>query len=198
MKPKVKLLIDKDLKHVVGAYAELRGPVPTNPPAEPEANGAVELPVRNSPLGELMLPSDQLQLEDMPTQQEPLEKEVLADPRSYVFTEKQGSTQESVHAPERTFSINRLEDKQLVLRFEKPDVPVEPKVRVKAYVKARGKPDSPRLFTSPPLLDLEDVLSDKDQKEVYVPFKLDKHETYDVLVLVEDYAAALAEGIKVT
>lgn len=198
MKPKVKLLIDKDLKHVVGAYSELGGPAASNPAQAPAANGEWELPVRNSPLGKLTLPSDQLQLKDMPSQQSALEKKLLLSPRAYVFTEKQGSSQESVHAPERTFSVHRLQEDQLVLRFETPDVPQETKVRVKAYIKARGQPGPPLLFTSPPLLDLEVVAGEPSKKEVFVPFELDKGETYDVLVLVEDYAATLAEGTKVT
>ncbi|MCP3143384.1 hypothetical protein [Pyxidicoccus xibeiensis] len=205
MSQKVKLIIDEAMGHVFAAYAELRGNAPDSggSGAPTKQHGPYQdtaLLVRSSPGGELRLPPGQLLLCDLPAAHVAQQQALLTSPRDYIFREKKpqtatGSKDEEkeyeIFAPDRVLAFKNREPRQINLELGGVDANSGiTQVRAKAYAAPRSQPGQTLIFGANEI--------NVDGNVAHLPLTLNRGQTYDLLVLIEGFAAFVHEEMEVT
>lgn len=191
MGSKVKLIIDKDLWHVIAVIsandAQRGSQLTLAEVLDPKG-----LLTRNSPAGELRLPGDQLELYDMPVLLNAKPEAIIEQPRDHLYEKNLAEPNQSdVLAPNKQLGFREAEsnNEETVVNLHTTET-LSSKIRAKAYAQSREPNSTTQILT------LHEVVVIPNQKKAYIPLSLMTTQVYDVLVLVEGFSALLIEGLK--
>jgi hypothetical protein len=195
MGSQVKLIIDRDLGHVLGISSE-DNPSATKPLTLEQIVGAAGLLVRDSDDGKLLLPREELELVDLPPYRNaPLEM-LLEQPRSSIFTKDPApppngtptaQRRDAVAIQNTSLSLAKLTTREAIINLTTQGA-LGSKVRGKAYAQARNNEGEHQI------LSVRDVDVAVSLKQAFVPIGSRTSQVYDVLVLLEGFPALLIEG----
>jgi hypothetical protein len=195
MDSQVKLIIDRDLGHVLAVSTQSNTSA-TKPLTLEQLVPAAGLLVRDSDRGELLVPREELELVDLPRYRNASLGLLIEQPRSSIFTKDpappaSGSSntqrRDAVATLHTWLSSGAMNIRQVTVKLNTPGV-LGSKVRGKAYAQSRNDASENLI------LSVRDIDVAVDKKEAYLPIGSRTSQVYDVLVLLEGFPAFLLEG----
>jgi hypothetical protein len=192
MGSKVKLIIDKDLGHII-AVISANDVQPSSHLKLEDVLDQQGLLTRNTLAGKLRLPGDQLEMYDMPELHNVRLETIIERPRIHIY-EKNLVTpaQSDVLAPNKSLIHVEADTntQETVVMLQTVETLLSSKIRAKAYAQSREPNSTTQILT------VREVVVTPSNKKAYIPLGLISTQIYDVLVLVEGFSALLIEGMK--
>lgn len=191
MRSKVKLIIDKDLGHVVGVVSAMDAQRSSQLQLA-EVLAQEGLLMRHSPAGELRLPEEQIELYDVPVLRNVKLETIIERPRLHIYEKNPSDPEQSaVFTPNKQASLDEANTEETVVNLHTTEE-LSSKIRAKAYAQPRA-PDS-----TTQILATREVVVIPGDKKAFVPLNLSTTQIYDVLVLIDGFSALLIEGVRPT